>query len=152
MHQILLIAHNWLKWGVIISGLLAIYKNYVGWNRNLNFTATDKRNNAMFIGFLHLQLVIGITLYFVSPLIQSFMEMGGAAMKVKELRFWGVEHFVGMVLAVIIAQVGSIKAKKQTVDANKFKTAFIYFLIAILIIGLMIPWGIWNEARPMFRI
>ncbi len=79
------------------------------------------------------------------------MEMGGSAMKDKVMRFWGVEHIFGMVLAVIIAQVGSIKAKKKKVDAAKYKTAFVYFLVAILIIFLTIPWGIWNDTRPFLR-
>jgi hypothetical protein len=153
MYNSLLIIHNLLRWVVTILAILALYKNYIGWHRNQLYTSSDKKWNTFFIGSLHLQLVIGLLLYFVySPVVQSFIAMGGAAMKDKVLRFWGVEHMFGMVLAVIIAQVGSIKAKKKTVDAAKFKTAFIYFLIAVLIIFITIPWGIWNDARPMFRL
>ena len=73
-------------------------------------------------------------------------------MKDSAQRFWSVEHMMGMVIGIIVAQIGASKAKKQSTDAQKFKTGFMWFTIAILIIILMIPFGIWNVERPMFRM
>jgi hypothetical protein len=73
-------------------------------------------------------------------------------MKNSELRFWSVEHMMGMIIGIAIAQIGSIKAKKQATDPLKYKTAFVWFTVALIFILLMIPFGIWNVERPFFRM
>ncbi len=152
MYEILLLLHSWLRWLVLGAGLYAIYNNYSGWQAQRKFTESDKRINTIFIASLHTQLVLGLILYFISPMMDVILADMGASMKDKTSRFWAVEHFTGMVLGIIIAQVGSIKSKKQSSDTSKFKTAFVYFLIGLLIILLMIPFGIWNVERPLFRM
>ena len=152
MYNFLLLSHSWLRWVVLILAILAIYRNYEGFSSGRKWTATDKKFNAFFIGSLHLQLVIGLILYSgVSPMMATIFTDMKAAMKNRELRFWGVEHITGMIIGIIIAQIGSIKAQKQPSDAGKFRTAFFWFLAAILLILAMIPFGIWNPDRPLFR-
>lgn len=152
MYNFLLLSHSWLRWVVLILAVLAIYRNYEGFSTGRKWTATDKKFNTFFIGSLHLQLVIGLILYSgVSPMMQGIMADMSASMKNKELRFWAVEHMTGMIIAVLIAQIGSIKAKKQVSDAGKFRTAFFWFLAAIILVLIMIPFGIWNADRPLFR-
>ncbi len=152
MYEILLVLHSWLRWAVLGVGLYAIFNNYSGWQAQRRFTDSDKRWNTIFIATLHTQLVLGLILYFVSPMMSVITADMGASMKDKTSRFWAVEHLTGMLLGIIIAQVGSIKSKKQSSDTSKFKTAFVYFLIGLLLILLMIPFGIWNVERPLFRI
>ena len=152
MYNFLLISHSWLRWVVLITAVLAIYRNYEGFSSGRKWTATDKKFNAFFIGSLHLQLVIGLILYSgVSPMMVGIFADMKATMKDRELRFWGVEHMTGMIIGVLIAQIGSIKAKKQVSDAGKFRTAFFWFLAAIILILAMIPFGIWNPERPLFH-
>ncbi|MBL7815903.1 MAG: cytochrome B [Saprospiraceae bacterium] len=152
MYNFFLISHSWLRWVVLIMAVYAIYKNYEGFTSGRKWLVSDKKVNTFFIASLHLQLLLGLILYFgVSPTVQTFMADVKGSMKVAELRFFGMEHFVGTVLGIVIAQVGSIRAKKQISDAGKFRTAFFWFLIATLVILIMIPFGIWNADRPMFR-
>ncbi|MEP7197518.1 MAG: hypothetical protein ABI851_13435 [Saprospiraceae bacterium] len=150
--DILLITHSWLRWIVLLLFILVIVKNYTGWKSNRIYSPEDKKWNSIFIGCLHLQVVIGLILYFISPMMKGILSDFGGSMKVSELRFWSVEHICGMLIAVVVAQIGSIKAKKKLTDVEKFKTAFIYYLIALIIILLVIPFGIWNVERPMFRM
>ena len=153
MYNFLLITHSWLRWVVLILAVYALYKNYEGFTSGRKWTVADKKINTLFMSSLHLQLLIGLVLYFgFSPIVQSFMADVKGSMKVAELRFFGMEHFVGNLIGITIAQIGSIKAKKQLSDAGKFRTAFFWFLGAILLILMMIPWGIWNAERPMFRL
>jgi hypothetical protein len=153
MYEILLLLHSWLRWAVLGLGIYALYNNYSGWQAERRFTDKDKKINAFFIGSLHLQLVIGLILYSgVSPMIQGILADMKGAMKNSETRFWGVEHIAGMVVGITIAQIGNIKSKKQKGDTSKFRTAFSWFLIGLLLILLMIPFGIWNAERPLFRM
>ncbi len=153
MSNFLLITHSWLRWVVLALAIYAIYKNYEGFTSGRKWMAADKKVNTIFMSSLHLQLLIGLVLYFgFSPSVQSFMADAKASMKVPELRFFGMEHMVGMIVGIVVAQIGSIRAKKQLSDAGKFRTAFFWFLAATLIILLMIPFGIWNADRPLFRM
>jgi uncharacterized membrane protein len=153
MYEIILILHSWLRWAVLILGIYTLYNNYTGWQSERRFTDADKKINTFFIASLHTQLVLGLLLYcFLSPMMTAILADIKGSMKVKETRFWGVEHLVGMVLGIVVAQIGSIKSKKQKGDVGKFRTAFVWFLIGLLLILLMIPFGIWNIDRPLFRM
>ena len=153
MYEILLNLHSWLRWLVLGMAVVVIYNNYNGWKSGLVYSDKDKKLNTYLMLLLHSQLVIGLALYFgVSPMMKDIMANFGGSMKDSAQRFWSVEHMMGLVIGIIVAQIGASKAKKQSTDAQKFKTGFMWFTIAILIIILMIPFGIWNVERPMFRM
>lgn len=152
MYQFLLILHSWTRWPVVILGLIAVYRAYVGWTGRRPFAKGDNAISASFSGFMWLQVLIGLGLYFgLSPWGLNAMKQAGA-MKDPTARFFGVEHITVMILATLIAQVGRVLLKKAPTDTLKHKKAFIYFGIALLLVLLMIPWGIWNPSRPLFRL
>ena len=150
-YSVLLALHSWSRWLVLLFGLIAIYRAYVGWTGRRRFVGADNGMSAAFSGFIWLQVLIGFGLYFgLSPWGLNAMKQAGA-MKDPTARFFGMEHVVVMVLAAIVAQVGRIVVKKTSDDTLKHKKAFLYFGIALVLVLLMIPWGIWNPARPLFR-
>ena len=152
MYQTLLLLHSWSRWFVLGLGIVAVYRAYVGWRDAHPFEKADNGIGASFSGFMWLQVLIGLGLYFgLSPWGLNAMKQAGA-MKNPEIRFFGMEHVVVMILAAILAQVGRIVVKKTSDNRLKHKKAFIYFGIALLLVLLMIPWGIWNPYRPLFRI
>jgi uncharacterized membrane protein YozB (DUF420 family) len=149
MYNFFLILHSWNRWLVIIFAIVAIYQAIRGWQGNKNFLQQDSLVGGIFIGVLHLQVLIGLILYFVlSPVTQAAFEDFGAAMRNAELRFWAVEHSTGMIIAAVIAQVGRILSKKAPTDRQKHKRAFIYYTIAFVLILITMPYLI----RPFFRI
>jgi hypothetical protein len=151
MYQTLLLLHSWLRWFVLGAGLLAVLRAYTGWTSRRAFTKGDNGISAAFSGFMWLQVIVGLGLYFgVSPYGLKAMKVAGA-MKDATTRFFGMEHVVVMILAAILAQVGRIALKKAQTDTLKHKKAFTYFGIALVLVLLMIPWGIWNPGRPLFR-
>ena len=153
MYSIVLSLHSWSRWLVVIFGLIAVFRALGGWQGRRLYLGADNGMGAAFVGSMHLQLLLGLILYLgLSPLGLKTMEAaGGAAMKDPVARFWGVEHITAMILAVIFAQVGRSLSKKATEPVRKHKLAFIWFSIALVLVLLMIPWGIWNPARPLFR-
>lgn len=153
MYEFILTLHSWLRWLVLLLGILVIYGNYNGWKMSLPFEGMNKKLNTYFIASLHTQLILGLILYFgVSPMMKDILADFGGSMKNSEMRFWSVEHMMGMIIGISIAQIGSIKAKKQATDALKYKTSFVWFTVALIFILLMIPFGIWNADRPYFRM
>lgn len=113
----------------------------MGWLGNKPFTAADNKIGTALLGATHLQIVIGLILYFVSPTVEVAMSDMGAAMKNADLRFWAVEHVTLMLVAAVLVTVGRVLSKKATVDIVKHKRAAIFFSIAFAVIMQAIPWA-----------
>ncbi len=153
MYEFLLILHSYNRWLVLLLALIVIFRSFSGWQSRKPYTKPDNIFHAAFVGVVHLQLLTGLLLYFVySPVTQQIFQDFGASMKNASLRFWAVEHIAGMLIGTVLAQLGRTLSKKAPTPELKHKRAFIYSLIAIIIILLSIPFGIINqETRPLFR-
>jgi hypothetical protein len=150
-YSVLLVLHSWSRWLVVVFGLIALYRAYVGWTGQRRFVGADNGMGASFVGSMHLQVLLGLGLYFgLSPWGLNAMKQAGA-MKDPTARFFGAEHIAVMLLAAVLAQVGRSLSKKGADDTIKHRRAFTYYAIALFLVLLMIPWGIWNPERPLFR-
>ena len=85
---------------------------------------------------LYIQVILGVILLFISQRVVY----GEGFMKSSELRFYGMEHPLMMLIAVGLVAIGLFRSKKKTNAVQKNKVVFIYFAIALLIIMFMIPW------------
>jgi len=90
----------------------------------------------------HLQFVVGVVIYFVSPLgIQSF---SGENMGNSLSRLYFLEHPLMMLIGIILITVGYSKAKRL-IDAQKAnKTVLIFYIIGLILILSRIPWSTWS--------
>ncbi|MBP9690413.1 MAG: hypothetical protein KBE91_12420 [Bacteroidia bacterium] len=141
MYVSILTIHNILRWGVLLAGLYAITKAALGVINKRDFTKTDNISQAIFVGFCHAQLLIGLILYFISPRVSEALANGmGAAMKNADARFMAVEHISTMVIGIVLIQVGRTLSKKQTVALAKHKKALVFFSIGFVLILSRIPW------------
>ncbi len=133
--------HSTLRWLALALVIASIIKSLIGLTGGSQYAKLDNIFAASFVGTMHLQLLIGLIMYFfTSPITEAALADFGAAMKNSELRFWAVEHGFAMIIAVVLAQVGRSKSKKKTEDKSKFKTQLIFFGIALLIMLWAIPW------------
>jgi hypothetical protein len=152
MYNILLSTHSLFRWLVLTSLLYAIYRAYKGWFSNSSFTRLDNNVRHITATIAHIQLILGLWLYFISPIIDYFLHNYKEAVKVEEIRFFGMEHSLMMIIAIVIITIGSVKAKHKSTDKEKFKTIAIWFTIGLLIILISIPWTFSPLAsRPYFR-
>lgn len=149
MYHFVLFLHSWLRWVLLIFLAVVIIRFLYGWTQNKAFNQQDNRSTIFLVVLFHIQLLLGLTLYFIlSPLIKGAFHDFGVAMKDNHLRYWAVEHIFIMVLSVVIAQIGRIKIKKSHADRAKFRNGVIYFILALVLIISRIPW---SEAGRMFR-
>jgi hypothetical protein len=153
LYNFTLILHSWNRWIILIAGLLTIIFAIGGITNKSDYTKRDRITSLVFISSLHLQLLIGILLYFVlSPITLQALSDFGAAMKENTIRYWAVEHSLVNIIAIAIAQIGSITVKRKQTSRAKFKSTLIWNLIALLLILAMIPMGMMGVDRPWFRI
>ncbi len=140
MYAILLRSHSGLRWIVLAFVLAAIFRAFTNMSSG-KFTALDDKLSLFSLISAHIQLLLGLTLYFISPVVEVALADGmGAAMKDTAARFWVVEHIFGMVVGIALITIGRIAAKKATEDNAKFKKIAVYFTIGLLIILATIPW------------
>ena len=140
MYSTLLIIHNILRWGVLLAGIYAITKAARGVMNKTDFTKNDNRSQIIFVIFCHTQLLIGLILYFISPIVDAAFK-SGMIMKDSTYRFVAVEHIATMVIAIAIIQVGRTLSKKATNSISKHKIALRYFIIGMILILSRIPWN-----------
>lgn len=135
MYTGLLHAHSGLRWVALILLIYSIINAYQKKSSGV-FTEKDRKLSVFTLMSIHIQTVLGIVLYFVSPKVNH----APGFMKDSVLRFFAVEHLLLMIIAVVLITMGHSKAKKAEDDSKKFKLIFTFFLIGLLLIIAAIPW------------
>lgn len=149
MTDFLLFIHSWLRWIILIMAIILIYKGFRGWQGNKLYTTGDNKLSVIFVGLFHLQVLMGLVMYFYSsPITTSAMDNFGEAMSNSGIRFWAVEHIFTMILAAVFVQIGRTKSKKARTDIGKHKAVAIYYLVGLILVLLRIPW---NEGDRLIR-
>jgi cytochrome c biogenesis factor len=144
MHPALLHTHNALRWIVLVAGLLAIVRALQGLKGDRPYAPT-RRIGVLFMVSLHVQLLIGLLLFVVSPYVQSAMADMKATMADAPTRFFIAEHPTLMVIAVVVMTVGSIVAKSAADDAARHRKLLVFSVVTMLLLLAGIPW-----QRPLF--
>lgn len=152
MYQSLTFLHSSMRWLVLASLLLATYKACKGYFFKLEFKSSDNTIRHWTATIAHIQLLIGITLYFQSPLIKYFLKDFHEAKESFDLMFFGLIHSTLMLAAIVVVTIGSALSKRKQTDTEKFKTMLLWYVVALLIIFIAIPWPFSPLAnRPYFR-
>jgi hypothetical protein len=126
----LLTIHSILRYFVLIFLLTVIVRSLMGWLNKSEYSLTDTKLGTWLMIVTHTQFVIGLILYFVSPLVI----FSGASMKNPVTRYWLVEHITMMLIAVVLITVGRATAKRLTDSVAKHKRMFIFNSIALVVI------------------
>lgn len=148
MHTFLLDLHSLNRWLILIAGVYALVINSRGMIKRQTWQEADRRPGMIFVILLDVQLLLGLLLYVIfSPITtQGFT----AALSNPANRFFIMEHSTMMILAVIVAHVGSVLVKKAP-PSGKYKRAFIFYGLSFLFILAAIPWPfITSYGRPWF--
>ena len=133
MTNILSHAHSGLRWVLLMLLICSLINALL---RKDNFEKKDRLIYMFTMVSAHIQLVLGITLYFLSIKVQ-FID---GWMKNVLYRFYGMEHLVGMLLAIALITVGHIKYKKKKENSAKHKTVLIFYALGLVVILMFIPW------------
>jgi len=114
MYDLLLVGHSWLRWLVLLAALAAVARAIGGVSTRRPWTPVDDGAGMWLTAALDLQMLIGLVLYiFLSPVTKSaFVDMA-AAMREAPIRFFVVEHPVGMIVAIALAHVGRARARNE---------------------------------------
>ena len=146
MYTALLYAHSWNRWLVLVAAAAALFASYRAWLFARAFGRVETDAARAFRGLLDLQVLLGLVLYALSPIVRMGWGDIAVAMGVRELRFFSVEHITGMLIALAFLHAGTARVKRATTDAAKARAAAIWQTLAALSILVSVPW--W---RPLLR-
>ena len=142
MQNVLLYLHNLLRWAILVMLIWSIIKSLSGWQSKRAFTPGDRKTWLFTLIFAHITLLIGLiqVLFGRYGIFTTSLPEGTNVMKDKFYRFFWIEHPTAMILAIIFITLGYGMAKKQVSDQVKFKKAFWFFIIALVLLLAGIPW------------
>ena len=151
MYTSVLAVHSWIRWLALIASfgtLLAVLRGKVDGS-----TSLADRWGMIAVSALDIQLLLGLVLYLaVSPNMKEILAHFGDSMKDPVARFWGVEHISSMFLAVALAHVGRVLARKATSTASKRTRLLVCFGLSTLLMLVGMPWPGRPGGRPLFRL
>lgn len=140
LYSILKHAHSGTRWLVLVFLLLALVAALIKMMNKKDYAGSDRLLGMLAMSFTHLQLLIGVVLYFISGKVVFSTE----SFKNDMLRFFLVEHLLMMLVAIVLITIGYSKVKKANLSAVKLKRTAIFYGVALLIILAAIPWP-WQQ-------
>lgn len=140
--EILLGLHNFTRWLVLLAGVAAVVLAVGGGA----YGPAHRAAGQAFIHSFTLQLLLGLVLLFFSPFMQGLWADPGAAMAQRETRFFVAEHWVGMIIALALAHIGSARVRRAPTDGTRHRQTLVFFGLSLLITLLSIPW--WRPLLP----
>jgi len=142
MYNILKEAHSGVAYLVIILLLIASLNAIIALATKREFIERDRKIGLFTLIFSHIQLLLGMALYFFFITSESFPGFG-VAMKNPELRKLAVEHPTVNIIAIVLITIGWSKHKKIVDGNTKFKPFAIFYTLGLLLILSRIPWTAW---------
>ncbi|MDP5157466.1 MAG: hypothetical protein NWQ07_02665 [Flaviramulus sp.] len=144
MYETVKTLHSYWAYLVLLVLIIATVNAIVKTLGDNEYEASDFRKSLFTLIVSHIQLLIGLALYFVSPRLQIFSELGmGDIMKDSVNRLYLVEHPLINIVAVALITIGYSKHKKKRISKPKLKTIAIFYSIALVLFLSRIPWSTW---------
>jgi uncharacterized membrane protein len=134
--------HSGLAYLALLALVLVIIWALVGALSGRDFQEKDRKIALIAFILCHIQLLVGLILYFVSPLGYSLLA-GGGAMADATARLTALEHPLINILAIVLISVGFIRAKKLESSTAKFRSIYMMYAIGLVLILSRIPWSSW---------
>ncbi len=146
MYETVKLLHSGLRFIILLLIALAIIQALAGWFGRKGYTEFNRKINLFTMVSGHVQFLLGLILYFLSPFVK-YSDMGNA-MKDGVSRYWTVEHAVLMIFALVLLTVGHSKSKKLADPWLKHRTIAIFYGIAAIVVLL----AIYQSGRPLLGV
>ena len=143
MHDLVLVLHSWMRWAAIVTGVLATATAFG--------SLSGAKNNRWAVFFtisLDVQFLLGIILLLTLNVFSDF----GATMRDPIARFYAVEHETIMIVAIALAHIGRVRARKAATPGAARTQSLIFYGLSTLLLLVGTPWPGMRDSRPLFRL
>ena len=144
MYELIQVLHSYLAYIVLVLLFMAVANAIMGWVGNKIFTMQKDLRLSLFALILsHIQLLVGLILYFVSPSgIKAIQTLGMGGLN-SASRLLALEHPLINIIAIAFITIGWSRHKKFMEGNKKFKSIAIFYGLGLVLILSRIPWGQW---------
>lgn len=139
MYEIIKNLHSGWAYLALLVVVISVGNSFIGLFSKKEFTEKDRKIALFALIAIHIQLLIGLFVYFVSPL--GFSQLG--QMKDAAIRLTSLEHPLINIIAIVLITIGWSKHKKLITSESKFKTFSIFYGLGLVLILSRIPWELW---------
>ncbi|AGC76039.1 hypothetical protein LX97_00713 [Nonlabens dokdonensis] len=145
MYSILKSAHSGWAYLLLLVLLVATVNALIGFFGKKEFGNKDFSLALVGLIVTHIQLLLGLALWFVGPYFSMLLEDFGGLMtpESRGIRLLALEHPLTMIIAVALLTVGYSKHKKKIVSNGKFKMLAIFYTLAFILVLSRVPWKQW---------
>ncbi|WP_282053735.1 hypothetical protein [Maribacter luteus] len=143
-YQWVLQLHSYLAYVALAVLFLAVANAIMGLVSNKMFLPQKDFRISLFALILcHLQLLVGLILFFVSPSgLNAIQSLGMGGMN-SAARLLAVEHPFINIIALVLITIGWSRHKKFMEGNKKFKSIAIFYGLGLVLILSRIPWNQW---------
>lgn len=136
--------HSYMAYIVLAVLIFAVVNALMGWLGKKDFTMHKDLRISLFALILsHIQLLVGLLLYFISANgLKAIQTLGMGGLN-PAARLLAVEHPFINILALVLITIGWSRHKKFMESNKKFKTISIFYGLGLLLILSRIPWTQW---------
>ena len=144
MYSLLKNIHSYWAYLVLLILILGILNAIAGKIKGKDFESKDLRLSLFGLIFSHIQLLIGLILYFVSPWFSQWSDLGvKGVMNDAQARLYLVEHPFMNILAIVLITMGWSLHKRQSDPGKKFLRIALFYGLGLLLLLSRIPWDSW---------
>ena len=143
MYIYLKTVHSYWAFFVFFVLVAVIVNAFIGRYMGKEFSTKDLRISLFGLIFSHIQLLIGLILYFVSPWFDQWAAIGMGVMKDAQARLYLVEHPITNILAIVLITIGWSMHKRQSESSKKFLRIILFYSLGLLLLLSRIPWSTW---------
>ena len=147
MYTAILIVHSYLRYALLLLVLLVVLRYVAGLLASRAWNGADEALGRWMIRVWDLQFLLGLVLYFLSPIVQFGFANFGEAMGDAQLRQFLIEHPVLNLLAIGALHMGWIRASKAAGDRGRRVRVLLFIAVAAALVVWSVPWS----GRPLLR-
>ena len=147
MYSLALTVHSYLRYPVLLLLAIVLVREVAALVRASAWDRADTSLGRWTIRAWDVQFLLGLVLYFLSPITQFGLANFGDAMGDAQLRRFTVEHPALLLLATAVLHVGWLRLRRARSDRGKHVRWLIFSVAAVALVVLAIPW----QGRPLFR-
>ena len=142
-YDVIKTVHSYWAFLVIIILTLIVINSIIAKFSGRAFNTKDLRLSLFGLIFSHIQLLIGLILYFTSPWFNQFYQTGMDLLKNAESRLYLIEHPLINIVAIIFITLGWSLHKRQLDSSKKFLRIGIFYGLGLIFLLSRIPWDSW---------
>ena len=143
MYAILQKVHSYWAFFVLTILVIVILNAFIGKSKGREFSVKDLRISLFGLIFSHIQLSIGLILYFVSPWFDKWDSLEMSVMKNAQTRLYLVEHPITNIIAIILITLGWSTHKRQVFPSKKFLRIGLFYSLGLILLLSRVPWDSW---------